>query len=470
VRPHSRTIDSIRRGRDARRATSAAFAILAATQVTLIATITVVTVALPAIQRDLRLDGTSMVLVSSAYGLSFGGLLLLGGRLADAWGRRRAFVGGTVVFGIASAVAGLAPGYAVLLGARLAQGVGAALTAPAAIALVGAVFPEPDRRRRVMALWGVLSSAGATAGTVLSGLVITWVSWRWVFVMPAVVAPIAIVGVLRLVPAENSSSQPSQPSQPIESPRRAGEGVDWPGALLATAGLAALVYGVQRSGWILGGAVVLLLLFALVERGSAHPLVPPSFLVKRAMPLISVALCAGAMATAFFLLSLYLQQVRGLSPALTSATFLLPAPAILASGPLAGHLVPRLRIRRVLAIGLGTASAGLLLLSLLNDPYAGLVLFPLGAGLTFSAATVEVMQEVRDGQAGIGGGVLNTAMEVGPPLGLAVLVTLADGHSHDPTIGYAFALRMAAAVLAATALTALLTSGTPSQPFKGESP
>ena len=430
---------------------SAAFAVLAATQVTLIATITVVTVALPAIQRDLQLNGTSMVLVSTAYGISFGGLLLLGGRLADVSRPRQAFVGGTAVFGIASAVAGVAPGYAVLLGARLAQGVGAALTAPAAIALLGAVFPEPDRRRRVMALWGVLSSAGATAGTVLSGLVITWVSWRWVFVMPAVVAPIAIVGVLRLVPAGHS------PSQPNESARGAGEGVDWLGALLATAGLAALVYGVQRSGWIVGGAAVLLLVFALVERGSSHPLVLPSFLAKRMMPLVSVALCAGAVATAFFLLSLYLQQVRGLSPALTSATFLLPGPAILASGPLAGRLVPRLRLRRVLAIGLGTAAAGLLLLSLLSVPYAGLVVFPLGAGLTFSAATIDVMQEVRDGEAGIGGGVLNTAMEVGPPLGLAALVTLAYGHSRVPAIGYAFALRIAAAVLAATALTALLT-------------
>jgi MFS family permease len=452
ARPHSRTIGPIRRERDGRRATSAAFAVLAATQVTLIATITVVTVALPAIQRDLRLDATSMVLVSSGYGLSFGGLLLLGGRLADAWGRRRAFVGGTAVFGVASVAAGLAPGFTVLLCARLAQGIGAALTAPAAIALLGAVFPEPDRRRRVMATWGVLSSAGATAGTVLSGLVITWVSWRWVFVLPAVLAPIAIVSVLRLVPAENARARPAG---------RTKEAIDWPGALLATAGLAALVYGVQRSGWIVGGAAVLLGLFVLVERGSAHPLVPLSFLGKRAMPLMSVALCAGAMATAFFLLSLYLQQVRDLSPAQTSATFLLPAPAILASGPLAGRLVARLTIRRVLAIGLGTASAGLLLLSFLNAPYAGLVVFPLGAGLTFSAATVAVMQDVREGQAGISGGMLNTAMEVGPPLGLAVFVALADDHSPVPAIGYAFALRIAASALAVAALTALLTRNTP---------
>jgi MFS family permease len=411
----------------------AAFALLGAVQITLIATITVVTVALPAIQRDLHADGTGLVLVTSAYGLSFGGLLLLGGRLADSFGRRRVFVAGMVVFGLASAAAGLAPRMGVLLAARFAEGTGAALAAPAAMALLGAVFPDPYRRGRAMATWGVLSSAGATAGTVLSGVVITWVPWRWVFLAPVVLSAVAVSAATRLLPA---------------GPPPVRTRIDWHGAVLATAGLVALSYGARRPGWTLLAGVALLVLFGLAERRSPYALMPPGFLRGRALPLIAVTLCAGAMATAFFLLSLYLQQVRGLSPLWTSAAFLLPSPAILASGPLAGRLVARLGTRRVLAIGLVVAATGLLLLSLLGVPYAGLLVFPLGAGLTFSAATLAATRDVRDDRTGLAGGLLNTAMEIGPPLGLAVLASRAH---HTPS-GSAFALRVAAAVLLLTAL------------------
>lgn len=418
--------------------------LLGAVQVTLIATITVITVALPAIQRDLRVDDAGLVLVSSAYGLAFGGLLLLGGRLADTVGRRRVFVAGMVVFGLASTAAGLAPWAGMLLIARFAQGIGAALAAPAAMALLGVVFPDPRRRGRAMAVWGVLSGAGATSGTVLSGVVITWVSWRWVFLAPVVMSAVAVTAASRLLPAD------------LRSDRKR---IDWLGATLVTAGLAALIYGLQRSGWMVIGGVVLLVLFGLAERRSSAPLVPLPFLGRRLLPLIAVTACAGAMATGFFLLSLYLQQVHELSPLQTSAAFLLPAPAILVSGPVAGRLVGRLGIPRVLAIGLCAAALGLLLLSLLDVPYAGLLLFPLGAGVTFAAATLAAMQGVRDDQAGLAGGLLNTAMEIGPPLGLAVLVSLATSHSHDPSGGYAFALRIAAAALLVTALFSVPTRG-----------
>ncbi|GAA4629174.1 MFS transporter [Actinoallomurus vinaceus] len=418
-----------------------AFALLGAVQVTLIATITVITVALPAIRRDLRMDDAGMVLVMSAYGLAFGGLLLLGGRLADAWGRRRIFVAGTAVFGVASAAAGLAPWAGLLLLARFAQGVGAALTAPAALALVGAVIPEPRRRARAMAVWGVLSSAGATAGTVLSGVVIGWVSWRWVFVAPVAVSAIAASAAWRLFPADRPPAE-----------RR----VDWPGAVLATTGLAALIYGLERSGRAALAGVLLLALFALVERRAPAPLLPLPFLRGRLLPVLAVTLCAASMATAFFMLSLHLQQVRGLSPLRTSAVFLLPAPALLASGPIAGRLVSSLGARRVLALGLATSAAGLVLLSLLDVPYAGLLVFPFGAGTTFSAALLAAMHGVREDQTGLAGGLVNTAMEIGPPIGLAVLVSLATAHSPDPASGYAYALRVAAVALLTTAVYAAL--------------
>ncbi|GAA0354248.1 MFS transporter [Actinoallomurus spadix] len=414
---------------------------LGTVQLTLIAAITVITVALPAIRRDLRLDDGGAVLVSSAYGLAFGGLLLLGGRLADSFGRRRVFVTGAAVFGLGSAAAGLAPGAGAMVAARFVQGAGAALAAPAAMALCGTLFPDPRRRSRAMAVWGVLSSAGATAGTVLSGVVITWVPWRWVFLAPVLVSAAAVATATALFPADRPAGT-----------RR----IDWPGAILATTGLAAAIYGLQRSGWAVAAGVLLLASFCLAERRSPAPLTHLPFLARRALPLAAVTLCAAAMATAFFILSLHLQQARGLSPLRTSAVFLLSAPPLLAAGPLTGRLVARLGARRVLAAGSATAATGLGLLSLLGAPYAGLLVFPLGAGTTFSAALLATLHGVRDDEAGLAGGLVNTAMEVGPPLGLAVLIPLAAAHSPDPSSGYGFALRVAAVALAITAVCAAL--------------
>jgi MFS family permease len=195
VRPHNRTIDLDRS------TASGAFTLLGAVQVTLIGAITVITVALPVIGRDMHLDESGLVLVSSGYGISFGGLLPAGGRLADRLGRRRAFVTGTAVFGLASAGAGLAPWAGLLVAARLAAGAGAALAAPAALALLGAVFPDPGRYGRALAKWGMLSSAGAIAGTVVSGVAITWMPWRWVVAAPVVVAAIAVAVAPRVLPA-----------------------------------------------------------------------------------------------------------------------------------------------------------------------------------------------------------------------------------------------------------------------------
>lgn len=405
------------------------WALLATTQVTLIAAITVTTVAAPAIQAGLHLDRPALVLVTSAYGLSFGGLLLLGGRLADRLGPRGAFRAGTALFGAASAAAAVANGGGTLVAARFAQGAGAALTAPAAMALAGALFPERARRRRAMAIWGVLSASGATAGTVLSGLIFTWGSWRLVFVPPVLVAVAAALAA----PA------------PYTGPRTTGP-IDWPGAVLVTLAEAALVYGAQYDGRALAAAVVLLGLFVLVERRAAHPLVPPDFARRRALPLAAVGLTAAAMASGFFLISLYLQQVRGLSPLATSLVFLLSAPGLAAAGPIAG------RMGNALPAGLAIGAAGLASMSVLGAPYAGLLVFPFGAGLTFSAATLAVDHGEH---AGLAGGLLNSAMETGPPLGLAAMVWLAAAYSGDPASGYAFALRVAAGTLLATALVAM---------------
>ena len=416
-----------------------AFALLGAVQVTLIATITVITVALPAIRRDLRLDDSGLVLVAAAYGVSFGGLLLLGGRLADGFGHRRIFVLGVAVFGLASLAAALAPTSGALLAARLAQGAGGALTGPSAMALVGDLFPDPRRRGRAMSLWGVLSSGGATIGTVLSGVVVTWVSWRWLFLAPVLISVLVIAAAPRLLPAG-----PAPDRRPI----------DWTGAALATGGLIALIYGIQRSAWTAVAGLVLLAAFGVVEQRCAAPLMPLAFLRRRIRPLLAVAVSAASMATGFYLLSLYLQQVRGLSPLETSAVFLLPAPAILASGILAARLIHRLGSRTVLILGLVTAAVGLLLVSLLGIPYAGLLVFPFGTGLAFSAATLEAVRDVPGHQAGLAAGLLNTAMETGPSLGLAALTALAAHHSRNAALGDALALRVAAVAVLIIALIA----------------
>ncbi|HEY7145596.1 MAG TPA: MFS transporter [Streptosporangiaceae bacterium] len=406
-------------------------------QVTLIAAITVITVALPAIGRDLHLDESGLVLVSSAYGISFGGLLLPGGRLAGRLGHRRAFAAGMAVFGIAAALAGLAPWASLLVIARLAEGAGAALAAPAAVALLGALYPDPGRRGRALAVWGVLSSTGAIAGTVVSGVLITWVSWRWVLAAPLLVAAAAVAAAPRVLP----SGRP-----------QAGPAIDWPGAVLVTAGLAALIYGLQRSAWAALAGGVLLVLFALAERRSASPLVPLPFLARRAAPLAAILACAAAMAASFFLLSLYLQQARGLSAMQTAAIFLLPLPAAVTAGPLAGRLISRLGITPVLTAGLVLAAGGMVLLSFLSVPYAGLLVFPAGAGLAFSAAMVAAIGDAGPRQAGLAGALANTAMETGPPLGLATAAWAAAEYSPLQAAGYPFALRMAAIVLFALAL------------------
>ncbi|GAA2998949.1 MFS transporter [Kitasatospora albolonga] len=436
----------------------AAFALLGTVQVVLIATITVITVALPAIQAELGLTETDLVLAISAYSLSFGGLLLLGGRLADLLGHRRVFTAGVLVFGLASALAAAAPNLALLVAARFGQGVGAAAAAPAAMALLGSVFPAAERRGRALAVWGVLASIGAGTGNIVSGVVLHWVSWRWTFVAPAAVAAVVVLAAPRVLPS---------------GPGLRREKLDLPGAVLATAGLAALIFGLTEvhSLWIAVGTV-LLAAFGLTQLRGSSPLVPPSFLAspRRVAALTAIALTAACMATYFFVLALYFQQVRGYSTLATSAAFVPPALAVVSAGALAGRALARYAPAAVTSAGLGLSALGLAVLSGISADSAyvgplliGVVLFPVGAGFTFSGATVWAVSDAPAHQAGLAGGVMNTAMEIGPPIGLAVLIPLATAHAGTtPTpaavsSGYAFAFLLAAATLTvAAALTLLL--------------
>ena len=450
-----------------------AFGVLATTQFVLIAAITVLSVALPAIQRDLHLATGQLALVSASYGLSFSGLLVLGGRLGDQFGHRRLLIAGLSVFCLASAAVGLATGLWILLAARFTQGIGAALAAPAAMALLGAIFPEPGQRERIVAVWGTVASLGATAGTLLSGAVISVTSWRWLFVLLIMPAALALTAVFWTVP------QGDEPR-----PRR----LDLAGAALVTAGLTALSYGLIRSSdnaWISGPVLlpmaaggVALGAFLVVEQRSRAALIPLAFLAegRRAVALASVLLGSAAMSTIFFFLALQFQQVRGYSPLATSMAFLPFAAVLLATGVTSGRVVAGLGAGTTTALGLALAGAGLLFLGrltvgggLTGPLLLGLLIFPAGAALTFAGATVTAVTAVSADSAGLAAGVVNTALEIGPTVGLAVLVSVAgkrtalalnsgiDGR-HAATTGYAFAFAatgLAALTLAVIALAVL---------------
>ncbi|MCX4526923.1 MFS transporter [Streptomyces sp. NBC_01551] len=454
-------------GRPPRR--SLAFAVLASVQFTLILAMSVLNVVLPEVQRDLGLDSAQLAMINAAYGVSFSGLLLLGGRLSDLYGARRAFVTGTAVFGVASAAAGLAPEVWTLLVARFAQGAGAALAVPAAVALVGITYPEPARQARLMALWGGLAAFGGTAGMLLSGVVAATDSWRWAFVVPVLVAAVAAGSAGRLLPA----------GEPTE---RRGQ-LDVPGTVLVTAGISLLSYGLVEAperGWTSPGAlgplvcgIVLLALFVRVEMRAARPILPLSFLAspRRGVALAAVFLGSAGITAIFFMLSLYFQQVRGYSGSEAAAAFLPFGLALVATGSVVGRLVQRFGPRTVMLTGLGLSAVGLALLSGIgpDTAYAGLILagllfFAAGVAMVFAGSTVSAMADVAPGQAGMAGAVTNTALEAGPALGLSVLVTLAAARTRslgesgaaDLASGYGFAFALAAGAFALTALLATL--------------
>jgi MFS family permease len=460
-RPDTRTI-SLKTGSGRR-----IFGLLGTVQATLIFTITLIAVPLPAVGREFRLGASGILLVSTAYGLAFSGLLLFGGRLADRRGARDLFVAGLVIFASASAVASVAPDAGVLVAARFAEGAGAALVAPAALSLLRESLPGASEHDRALAAWGGLSVLGATAGILLSGVVTTWVSWRWMFAAPLLVSATALTLTPRWLPA----------GAPREQPAHTARGpLDLPGAALATAGITLLSFGLVLTGRY-GGVTVLaplglasLAAFAVAERRRPDPLLPLAFLAdrRRLVALTAIGLTAAATTVTFLFLSLYFQQVRDWSPVRTSLAFGPYALTLIVAGRVAGWSVARFGARAVLASGLAAAACGLLWLAGLS-PHAGyvtallpgLVLLPAGAALALAGAAVLVHADVPRHQAGLAGGVMNTAMELGPTVGLALLAAVAAARTAQAassgasataatTDGYAWAMGAAGLLLLVT--------------------
>jgi EmrB/QacA subfamily drug resistance transporter len=403
--------------------------LLGAAQFMVILDITVVNVALPSIGAALGFAAADLEWVVTIYVLFTGGLLLLGGRLADRFDRRVVFLTGLSVFTAASLASGLAPSPGALIAARAAQGLGAALLTPAALSIVTTTYTGSQLTKALTA-WGAIGSAGAAAGVLLGGVLTSALSWEWIFLINVPVGVAAIALTPRLIPSGGAAS---------------GEGrLDLPGALTVVAGLMVLVYaldGTSDHGW--GSARTLLLLalsagllatFAVVERVSRRPLVPPATwrhrsLVSSAAVVLGIT---GILVGVFFLNSLYLQHVLDASALETGLGFLPLALSIGGTAHVASSLLPRVGSRALVVGGLVLVAAGALVLAAAPDDASyllhllpGFLVVGVGMGLVFPGVTVTALSEVPEAEAGLASGFIATSHELGAALGVAVLAAIA---------------------------------------------
>ncbi|MGW4383553.1 MFS transporter [Kitasatospora sp. NPDC004531] len=440
--------------------------VLCLAQFMLIVDVTVINVALPAIDADLHLGRTALTWAVTAYTLCFGGLMLLGGRLADAFGARRVLTAGLLLFTAASLAAGLADGPGVLLAGRAAQGAGAALVSPAALAALTRAFDGPERTR-ALGVWATLGGIGFAAGAMLGGLLTAGPGWHWVFFVNLPVG----AGVLAALPLLLPAGAPS-----------GGRRIDLPGALLVTSATGALILGLVNAGdsdWSSArvllpvlGALLLYALFAAVERRTAAPLMDVRVLARRPVAagsllmLVATALLLGLV----FLGSLYLQDVRRLSALATGALVLPMAAGTALAAHLTNHLLARVGVRTVAAGGLLTAAAGSTLLAFTSGPawtVAGLTLAALGVVPVLVCATTTALGFVAPGEAGVASGVVNTFHEVGGAIGIALASTAAaPGIAAHTPAGFrtAHLLLAAAALLTAALAPALIPPGRAERP------
>jgi EmrB/QacA subfamily drug resistance transporter len=393
--------------------------------------LTIVNVALPTIQQRLHFSATGLSWVFNAYTLVFGGFLLLGGRLGDLFGRRLLFVAGMSVFTAGSLLCALAVNAGELVAFRAVQGLGAALLAPAVVSIITIAFPGERDRTRALSVWGGVSAVATALGVVLGGVLTQALSWPWIFYVNIPVGIVTVLAALRWVPESRAAT----------AVRR----FDIPGAVLVTSGLLAAVYAIvkaQSDGWgsastVTAGiaAIVLLALFVLVERHHPAPLIRLGLLRLPGVWSANVAtvLLMGANQAFFFIMTLYLQQVLHYSPLRAGLAFIPLSIGMLAGANLAARLIPRIGVTRQAVFGLLVSAVAFLLLLRLGaggDAYftrvlPALALNSFGLGSALVALTVAATSGVPARDAGLASGLINTAMQAGGALGLAVLTTIA---------------------------------------------
>ncbi|WP_434092599.1 MFS transporter [Streptomyces griseorubiginosus] len=433
-------------------------ALACAGQFLVVLDVSVVNVALPSIRADLGMSGTGLQWVVNAYSIAFAGFMLLGGRAGDLYGRKRMFLVGLGLFTGASLAGGLAEGGGQLLLARAAQGLGAAVLAPATLTIVTSAVPEGPARARAIATWTAVGAGGGAAGGFFGGLLVDTLSWRWVLLINVPVGAVVLLGSLLWL---------------TES--RAGDGrrLDLPGALLVTGGLAVLAYGISQteaSGWTAAATLVplavgaaLVAAFLLVESRTAAPLMPLGLLRVRAVASANAAmfLSGSALFCTWYFITLYAQNVLGYSPLDAGLSMLPSSLAIVLGSKLAPRLMRRLGARHVAVLGTLVALTGYAWQSTMtaDGRYVTSIMIPgilmmLGAGLASTPLASLATSGAAPGEAGLVSGLINTSRTMGGSLGLAVLSTVAAARTGGEissvalTEGYALAFRAGTVVLA----------------------
>jgi EmrB/QacA subfamily drug resistance transporter len=449
---------------------------------------TIVNVALPSIRDDLGFSSTSLAWVVNAYLLTFGGFLLLGGRLGDLYGHRRLFLSGIGLFTAASLACGLSTSQESLIIARAVQGVGGAIASAVSLSLTMMLFTENADRAKAMGIFGFVASGGGSIGVLLGGVLTDVLDWHWIFLVNIPIGVAVVLLSLRLLPGRSGE---------------AGTGrLDVAGAVTVTAALMLAVYAIvngNQNGWtsaetlgLLAASVALLALFVGIEARISAPLVPLGLFRSRNLSISNVigVLWAASMFAWFFLSALYLQLVLGYTPLKVGLAFL-PGNVIMGimSVAVSARLVMRFGIKRPLATGLFVAAAGLLWLArapvdgnYVIDVLPSMVLLGFGAGIAFNPVLLAAMSDVEPEEAGLASGLVNTSFMMGGALGLAVLASLAAsrtdtltaaGHSHLSALtgGYHLAFVFGAIFAAAAAtigVTLLRTSAQPGDPHAAE--
>jgi EmrB/QacA subfamily drug resistance transporter len=401
--------------------------------------VAIVNVAIPSIETDLNIKRETVQWVITAYAITFGGFLLLGGRMADLLGRRRIFVAGLILFTLASLACGLsnaADSAAVLIGARAIQGLGAAIISPAALSIVTTTFAEGAERNKALGIWGALGGSGAAAGVLFGGILVKYLGWEWIFFVNVPVGAVVLLLTTRVVPESTADMD--------------DRGFDAAGAVTVTAGLAVLVYAISKApdvGWsaartivLLIVAAALLLAFVLIETRGSQPLVPFAVFRNRSLSAANVVgfLMGVVIFANFFLLTLYVQQVLGWSALKTGVTFLATAGTTVLWAGVSQALTTRFGPRPVMTAGLLILAAALYWYTRIPvdghywpDLLPAYLVFACGMALTFIPVSIAAFVGVAPQQAGLASGLLNTSQQIGGAIGVAVATTIFATQAKD---------------------------------------
>ena len=411
-----------------------ALILLCSAQFLVVLDASIVNVALPTIGKALDFSQNNLAWVVNAYVLTFGGFLLLGGRMADLLGRRRVFMAGLILFAVASLMGGLSNSEGQLIAARAVQGLGAALLSPAALSIVTTTFRDGAERNKALGVWGAVAGSGGAAGVLLGGILTDTLGWEWVLWVNVPIA-LAAAAISPTLIAESRSTSGTR-------------SFDVAGAVSVTAGLSILVYALVDAtdvGWgstqtigLLAVSAALLAAFVVIELRSAAPLVPFGIFRRRTLTGANVVglLVGASLFSMFFFISLYMQQVLGYSAIKAGFSYLPLALMIIFSAGLASQLVTRIGFKPVLITGMLFIAAGLIWFGQVSvgGSYLGDVLFPsllaaIGLGFSFVPVTIAAVSGVGEREAGLASGLINTSQQIGGALGLAVLATVANSRT-----------------------------------------